>query len=143
MFPVHWVPDPRLSQIHRAHYSTIQTDVMFPGHSFPESRLSHLPSPQGSRTKPQSGCQAIGYHHHTSVIFPGHRFPVSNRFPVPRQQGTRIQTDVMFPGHRIPQSNISHVPRPMLSRITLQSYSQATWFQNQTSVVFRRHRVPE
>ena len=91
--------------------------------------------PQGPRSKPQTFCQAIGYHHQTSVIFPGHRFRESNRFHVPRQQGTRIQADVMFTGHMIPQSNMSHIPRPMLSRIKPQSYSQARGFHHQTSVL--------
>ena len=168
-FPGHRVPESSLSEFLRPQGSRIkpqsscqstgfqnQASVILSGHRVPESSLSHIvrlqgsrihrchfPRSQGSRIKPQSCCQAIGYHHHNSVIISGHRFPESNGFPVTRQQGTTIQTDVMFPGQNIPQSNISHVPRPMLSRIKPQSYSQATWFQNQTSVVFRGHRVPE
>ena len=142
MLPGNRVPESHFSHVPRPQVPE-STDVMFPGHRIPESIFIHVPRPHGSSIKPQSCCQAIGYHRHTSVIFPGHRFPESNRFHVPRQQGTGIQTDVMFPVHRIPQSNISHVPRPKVSRIIPQSYSQATWFQNQTSVVFRGHRFPE
>ncbi len=96
---------------------------------FPESNLSHVPRPQGSRIKPQSCCQATGFHHQTSDIFPGHRVPES--------------TDVMFPGHSVPESILSYVPRLQGSRIKPQSCSQSTGFQNQGSVRFPGHSIPQ
>ncbi len=141
---------------------------MFPGHGFPVSGLSHVPSAQDSTIKPQSCCQSTGFCHQTSVKFPGHRVPESSsvmlpghKFPpsdlshVPRSHVSRIkpqscsqatwfqnQTSVMFPGHRFPQTNLSHVPRLEGSKIKPQSYSQASVFQNQTSVMFPGQRFP-
>ncbi len=96
---------------------------------FPESNLSHVPRPQGSRIKPQSCCQATGFHHQTSDIFPGHRVPES--------------TDDMFPGHSVPESILSYVPRLQGSRIKPQSCSQSTGVQNQGSVRFPGHSIPQ
>ena len=140
MFPVHRVPEPRLSHVPRAQSSTIkpqscgqstgfcdQTPVNFPGHRVPESSLSHFARPQGSRIhrchfprsqgsriKPQSCCQATGFQNQASVLLPGHRVPESNRSSVPRPQVSRI--------HRC------HIPRIQGSRINPQLCSHATGF---------------
>ncbi len=101
------------------------TSVMFPGQWFPESNLSHIPRPHGSRIKPQSCSQDTGFQNQTSVMFPGHRF--------------QNKTPVMFPGHRVPESSLTHIPRPQGSTIKPQSYSQARGFHNQTSVLLPYH----
>ncbi len=155
MFPCHRVPDsnlsrvprPQGSRIHRCHVprpqvSTInpqscfqdtgvqnETSVVFPGNRLPETNLSHVPWPESSRIKPQSCCQATGFHHQTSEIFPGHTFPEF--------------TDIIFPGHRVPESILSYVPRLQVSRIKTQLCSQYTEFQNQGSVWFPGHSIPQ
>ncbi len=50
--------------------------------------------------------------------------------------GFKYQVVVMFPGHMVLQTNLSHVASPQVSAIKPQSSSQATDFQNQTSVIF-------
>ena len=62
-------------------------------------------------------------------MFPGHRVPET--------------TDVMFPGHRDPESNLNHIARPQGSRIKPQSCSLSTEFQNQGSVRFPGHTIPQ
>ncbi len=106
-----------------------ETSVVFPGNRLPETNLSHVPWPQSSRIKPQSCCQATGFHHQTSEIFPGHTFPEF--------------TDIIFPGHRVPESILSYVPRLQVSRIKTQLCSQYTEFQNQGSVWFPGHSIPQ
>ena len=106
-----------------------QTSVKFPGHTFPESNLRHIPRTHSSRFKPQSCSQATGFHNQTSVMFPGHRVPESNHSHVPRPEGSTIK----------PQScsQATEFQNPPMT------CSQATGFQNQSSVIFPGYRVPE
>ena len=110
MFPGHWVPESILSYVPRLQGSRI--------------KLSHVPSPQVSRTKAQSGSQGTLFHNlkrcHVSR-------PLFSRItPQSCSQDTRIQnqTSVMLPGHRVPPSHLSHIPRPQISRIKSISCSQ-------------------
>ncbi len=138
----------------------MKTSVIFLGHRFPESNLSHIPRTHGSRIKPQSWASLVaqwlgnppanaGGHRFepwsgkiphkkkkkkkkkkTSVMFAGHGF--STIKPQSCSQGTDFQkqTSVMFPGHRV-------------FRIKPQSCFQATGFLNPTDVMFPGHRGPD
>ena len=133
-----------------------QTSVMFPGHRVPESilsyvprlqdsgiNLSHVPSPQSSRTKAQSGSQGTIFHNLNRCHVPRPQFSRITPRSCSQATGILSQTSVMFPGHRVPPSHLSHIPRTQVSRIKPILCSQATGFHNLTSVMFPGQCFPE
>ena len=151
MLPCHRVQPSNLSPVVRPQGSTIkpqscgqstgfcdQTPVKFPGHRVPESilsyvprlqgsriTLSHVPSPQSSRTKAQSGSQGTLFHNLNRCHVPRPQFSRITPQSCSQTTGIQNQTSVMLPGHRVPPSNLIPVSRPQCSTIKPQSCSQA------------------
>ncbi len=131
MFPGHRVPESILSYVPRLQGSRIKPQSCSQSTVFPESKASvmlpqghsaqisttsksrcHIPRPQVSRINLSSCSQAQGSRIKPQFMFPGHRVPESKLSHVPR--------------HSFENLNRCHVPRPQVTRITLQSCSQAT-----------------
>ena len=115
-----------------------QASVMLPGHRVPESilndvprlqgsriNLSHVPSPQSSRTKAQSGSQGILFHNVNRCHVPRTQFSRITPQSCSQATGIQNQTSLMLPGHRVPLSNLIPVSRPQCSTIKPQTCSQA------------------
>ncbi len=100
-------------------------------HQFPANRFQNQAQscsrPQGSTIKPQSCSQATGFHNQTSHV-------PRPQFQIPLKSCSMPQ---------VPESILSYVPRLQGSRIKPQSCSQSTGFQNQASVRFPGHSIPQ
>ena len=73
MYPGHTIPQSKQISCSQATVLQNHALVMFPGHRYPESSLSHVARPQGSRIKAQSCCQATSFQNQTFLMFPGPR----------------------------------------------------------------------